>query len=72
MTATSALMLLEIYCAGVLLALAGHVLLMEISAGLAMQVGVSAGGVGGVGALIAIATLLTKLKIESRSELRLF
>jgi hypothetical protein len=60
---------LEIYCAGVLLALAGHVLLVEISAGLAMQVGVS---VGGVGALVAIATLLTKLKIESRSELRLF
>ena len=60
---------LEIYCAGVLLALAGHVLLVEISAGLAMQVAVS---VGGVGALVGIATLLTKLKIESRSELRLF
>jgi hypothetical protein len=60
---------LEIYCAGVLLALAGHVLLAQISAGLAMQVAVS---VGGVFALVAIATLLTKLKIESRSELRLF
>jgi hypothetical protein len=60
---------LEIYCAGVLLALAGHVLLARISDGLVMQVAVS---VGGVFALVVIATLLTKLKIESRSELRLF
>ena len=60
---------LEIYCAGVLLALAAHALLVRVSADIAMQVAVSAGGVL---ALIAIATVLTRLKVESGSEPRLF
>lgn len=60
---------LEIYCAGVLLALTSHVLLVKVSSGLAMQVAVS---VGGVAALAVFATLLTRVKIASRSELKLF
>lgn len=60
---------LEIYCAGVLLALAGHVLLVKVSSGLALQVAVDAGGVA---ALVAFATLLTRIKIASRSEPKLF
>jgi hypothetical protein len=60
---------LEIYCAGVLLSFAGYVLLMTISGGLATQIAVS---VAGVMALVAIATLLTRIKIESRSQPRLF
>lgn len=60
---------LEVYCAGVLLALAGHVLLVKVSSGLAMQAAVSAGGVA---ALAVFATLLTRIKIASRSELKLF
>ena len=60
---------LEIYCVGVLLALAAHALLVQVSAGIAMQVTVSAGGVL---AMIAIATVLTRLKVESGSEPRLF
>ena len=60
---------LEIYCTGVVLALAAHALLVQVSAGIAMQVTVSAGGVL---AMIAIATVLTRLKVESRSEPRLF
>jgi hypothetical protein len=60
---------LEIYCAGVLLALAGHILLVKTTSSLAMQVAVS---VGGAATLVAIATLLTSIKIESRSQPRLF
>src|SRR6185437_2369793 len=60
---------LEIYCAGVLLALASHVLLVKVSSGLAMQAAVS---VGGVAALAVFATLLTRIKIASRSESKLF
>jgi hypothetical protein len=60
---------LEIYCAGVLLALAGHILLVRTTSGLGMQIAVS---VGGVASLVAIATLLTGIKIESRSQPRLF
>jgi hypothetical protein len=60
---------LEIYCAGVLLVLASRVLLVKISDGLAMQVALS---LGGVLALVAIATLLTSIKIASRTEPRLF
>ena len=60
---------LEVYCAGVLLAFAGHVLLVKISGDFAMQIAVSAGGLA---ALVAIATLLTLIKVASRSEPRLF
>ena len=60
---------LEIYCVGVLLSLAAHVWLVKISGGQAMQIAVSVGGVMG---LVAIATLLTRMKIESRSQPRLF
>jgi hypothetical protein len=60
---------LEIYSAGVLLSLAGRVLLVKMSGALAMQVAIS---VAGIAALVAIATFLTRIKIASRSELRLF
>jgi hypothetical protein len=60
---------LEIYCAGVLLSLAGHVLLVEVSPGLPMQVGVSTAGIA---ILIAAGAGLTWLKIESRSHSKLF
>lgn len=47
---------LSIYCLGVLLAFTAHVILVEVSASLAMQLAVS---VGGVGAMVVAATLLT-------------
>jgi hypothetical protein len=60
---------LEIYSAGVLLSLGGRILLVKVSSGFAMQVAVS---ISGVAVLVAIATLLTRIKIASRSEPRLF
>jgi hypothetical protein len=60
---------LEIYCAGVLLAFGADVLLEKVSAAPAMQVAVS---FGGVAALTALASLLTKMKIESRTQPKLF
>jgi hypothetical protein len=60
---------LEIYCVGVLLSLAAHVVLVKVSDGLVMQAALS---LAGVAAMIAIATLLTRIKIASRGEPRLF
>jgi hypothetical protein len=60
---------LEIYCAGVLLSLAGHALLVEVSPGLPMQVFVS---VVGIATMISGATGLAWLKIKSRSQSKLF
>lgn len=60
---------LEIYCAGVLLSLAAHAVLVEVSPGFPMQVALS---VAGVAILIAVGTGLTWLKIKSRSQSKLF
>jgi hypothetical protein len=60
---------LEIYCAGVLLSLAGHALLVEVSSDLPMQVFVS---VVGIAILIAGGAGLAWLKIKSRSQSKLF
>jgi hypothetical protein len=60
---------LESYCLGVLLAFAGHVVLVNIAGGLAMQIAVS---IGGIVALVATATMLTWIRIESRNQPKLF
>jgi hypothetical protein len=60
---------LELYCAGVLLSLAAHAVLVKVSSAPAMQVALS---IAGVLALIAIAAGLTRLKIASRSHPTLF
>jgi len=54
---------LPIYCLGVLLALAGHMVLFDISDGLAMQIAVS---LVGIAAMIATATLLILISIKPR------
>jgi hypothetical protein len=60
---------LEIYCLGVLLSLAAHMLLVHLAGGLAAQIAVS---VGGVMALIAFATLSTWIGMASRRQPKLF
>lgn len=59
---------LEVYCIGVILALAGHIVLVKTSGGIAMQVIVSAGGIL---LLVAFATLLTWIRIRSRQHPKL-
>jgi len=59
---------LEIYCLGVLLAFGAHVLLVEVSSGLAMQIAVS---IGGILIMIAFATFLTWIAIGSRQRPKL-
>ena len=54
---------LPIYCLGVLLAFAGHLVLFDISDGLAMQMVVS---FVGIAAMIATATLLNLISIKPR------
>jgi hypothetical protein len=54
---------LPIYCLGVLLTFASHLALLEISAGLAMQIGLS---LAGIAAMIAIATLLNSISTKPR------
>ena len=54
---------LPIYCLGVLLAFASHIVLLDISDGLAMQVALS---LGGIVAMIATATLLNLISIKPR------
>jgi hypothetical protein len=54
---------LPIYCLGVLLTFASHLALLEISTGLAMQIGVS---LAGIAAMIAIATLLNSISTKPR------
>ena len=54
---------LPIYCLGVLLTFASHVVLLDISDGLAMQIGLS---LAGIAAMIGTATLLNSISIEPR------
>jgi hypothetical protein len=54
---------LPIYCLGVLLTFASHVVLLDISDGLAMQIVVS---LAGIAAMIATATLLNSISIKPR------
>jgi hypothetical protein len=56
---------LPIYCLGVLLTFSSHLVLLEISAGLAMQIGVS---LAGIAAMIAIATLLNSISTKPRQQ----
>ena len=56
---------LPIYCLGVLLAFASHMALLGISDGLAMQIVLS---LGGIGAMIATATLLSLIDIKPRHQ----
>jgi hypothetical protein len=55
---------LAIYCLGVLLALAGHIALLNTSDELAMQLAIS---VGGIVVLIASAALLSLIRVKPRS-----
>jgi len=55
---------LSIYCLGVLLALAGHMALVDISDGLAMQIALS---LAGTLVMIAAATLLNLIRIKPRT-----
>ncbi|HLZ01161.1 MAG TPA: OpgC domain-containing protein [Bradyrhizobium sp.] len=59
---------LEVYCVGVLLSLAGHMLLVKVSSGIAMQLIVSASGIL---FLVAFATVLTWIGIRSRQHPKL-
>ena len=54
---------LPIYCVGVLLTFASHVVLLDISDGLAMQIALS---LAGIAAMIATATLLNSISVEPR------
>jgi hypothetical protein len=54
---------LPIYCLGVLLAFVGHMVLVDISDGLAMQIALS---LGGILAMTATATLLSLICIKPR------
>jgi hypothetical protein len=56
---------LPIYCLGVLLTLASHLALLDISDGLMMQIALS---VGGVLVMVAAATLLNLIKIKPRQQ----
>ena len=56
---------LPIYCLGVLLAFAGHMVLFDISDGLAMQIAVS---LVGIAAMIATATLLNLISMKPRQQ----
>ena len=56
---------LPIYCIGVLLAFASHLVLLDISNGLAMQIALS---VGGIVAMIAAAKLLNLISTEPRRQ----
>jgi hypothetical protein len=54
---------LPIYCLGVLLTFAGHVALLEISDGLAMQIALS---FAGIAAMVTAAILLSSISIKPR------
>jgi hypothetical protein len=56
---------LAIYCLGVLLALASHIALVDISDGLPMQIALS---LAGILVMIAAATLLSSIKIKPRQQ----
>jgi hypothetical protein len=59
---------LAIYCLGVLLALASHIALVDISEGLAMQIALS---LVGILVMISAATLLSSIRIKPRQQPRL-
>jgi NADH:ubiquinone oxidoreductase subunit 6 (subunit J) len=59
---------LPIYCLGVLLTLASHVALLDISDGHAMQIALS---IGGILVMIVAAILLNSIRIKSRRQPRL-
>ena len=54
---------LPIYCLGVLLAFASHMVLVDVSDGIAMQIALS---LGGILAMIATATMLNFISIKPR------
>jgi len=54
---------LPIYCLGVLLTFASHMVLLDISGGLAMQIALS---LAGIAAMIATATLLNSISIKPK------
>ncbi len=56
---------LAIYCLGVLLALASHIALVNISDGLAMQIALS---LAGTLVMVAAATLLNLIRIKSKRQ----
>jgi len=56
---------LAIYCLGVLLALASHLALVDISEGIAMQIALS---LAGILVMIAAATLLSSIRIKPRQK----
>ena len=56
---------LAIYCLGVLLTLASHIALVDISDGLPMQIALS---LAGILVMIAAATLLSSIKIKPRQK----
>jgi hypothetical protein len=56
---------LPIYCLGVLLAFASHMALLDISDGIAMQIALS---LGGIGAMIATAALLSLIGIKTKQQ----
>jgi hypothetical protein len=58
---------LPIYCLGVLLALASHLALLDISDRVAMQIGLS---LGGILVMIVAATLLNSISIKPRRQPR--
>ena len=60
---------LEIYCAGVLVALAAAIVLIRVSNGVAAQAAVS---IVGIALLVALATLTTWIAQASRKQPRLF
>ena len=60
---------LQIYCLGVVLALAGRIALVKISDGVPMQIAISAGGIL---AMIGTATLLTWIAVVSKQRPGLF
>jgi hypothetical protein len=56
---------LAIYCLGVLLALASHIALVNVSDGFSMQMALS---LIGILVMIAVATLLGSIRIKSRRQ----
>jgi hypothetical protein len=60
---------LAIYCLGVLLALGGHMTMVNVSQGLVMQIAIS---FGGVALMIGIATLLAWIMVQSKQRPGLF
>jgi hypothetical protein len=60
---------LAIYCLGVLLALASHIALLDISDGLPMQIVLS---LAGILVMIVIATVLSSIRVKPKQAARQF